>query len=145
MDYLTEVSKKTKNLITNSEEKRKLRAENCIIHQLSRDKEAKIPRVWKKYDYVIESAEKEEAKEHEGYIVLNSKNSVTDLFCDCADFGFRWHYVLNMENIASWDVFDGFKAFNDKLHNRKYPHIMNPELREGLCKHLITALDELIN
>lgn len=142
--FFERVNKKTRDVISRAESKRDARSDDVIIYKWEKDKTAKIPKVWNKWNFDVESKERTQKRHHQGYIITNSNNSLEDTFCTCNDFKYKWHYAMNNRDMASWDTFDGLEPEIEPC-NRDFPIETNPELVPTVCKHILAVLHQKIN
>lgn len=103
-----------------------------------------LPKSWKKYVYRCSSAERIEDRDHEGYLVLDSHNSIRDCYCSCADFQFRWRYAMVKGDMAKWQTPNQFTDIETHgPHTREPSDITNPDYQKRFCKHLTAALNKI--
>lgn len=149
-----EKNKYTRNLLPNSEEKRKERGENVKILSIKKYTPSTAPadkpllKGWKLYEVEVESKEKTEGRKHQLYVVLDKNNNVKDVFCSCADFQFLWRYALtrgdDKSSHASWETYPEYENIETHApHTQDPSDITNPQYNKKLCKHLIKVFDIL--
>jgi hypothetical protein len=153
LDLVSEKNQQTKALTRNSDPKRKKRSKNVRITSLQKytpsttEEHKPLPKGWKRWEYVCESAERTEDREHQGYVVIDKVGSVKDVYCSCGDFQFRWRYALSQGDdkaMASNIVPDEYKDVETKAPYSGTPSdITNPKYLKRLCKHLLKILDKI--
>lgn len=149
-ELILEKNRHTRNLKSNSEEKRKSRGDNVKILSLKKYTPSTAPpdkpllKGWKLYEAEVESAEKTEGRTHKLYIALDGNNNVRDVYCSCADFQFLWRYALSNGDMASKETYPEYDAIETNAPYTGDPSDeTNPEYNKKLCKHLIKAFDDL--
>ena len=143
-----EKNRNTRNLVLNSDTKRKERAKNVDVFSLFKytpsttSDDKPLLKGWKRWEATMRSQEEEEDRDHDAYVILNSNDNVVDVFCSCADFQFLWRYALTQKDMASWETYPEYKDIETHApHTQEPSHITNPLFQTKLCKHLIKLFD----
>lgn len=147
---ISEKNKNTTNLVPDSDEARKGRAEDVKILSISKStpstapKDKPLNKGWKLYQAELLSKEKTENRKHSAYVALDKYNNVKDVYCSCADFQFLWRYSLTQDDMAAWETYPEYKDIETHGPHTKEPsNVTNPNFDKKLCKHLIKLFDTL--